>query len=113
MTNQQIAEEAAKKCIKHTATIQNDWVFKQMTSEILQAIERTDKQLSVQRDIRDLFAAAALQGMLAYPGDNQGGSAHNNSTPERNAQAAYDYADAMLDERRQREWHPLNLSEVV
>jgi len=51
------------------------------------------------RGLRDDFAAAALQGMLAYPGDERGGNAHTNSTPLDCANAAYAYADAMLAER--------------
>ena len=49
--------------------------------------------------LRDYFAAAALQGCLAYPWDAQGGSAHNNANAEDVASKAYAYADAMLTER--------------
>lgn len=41
--------------------------------------------------LRDYFAAAALQGMLA---DHE-----TNPTPERAASLAYEFADAMLAER--------------
>lgn len=46
--------------------------------------------------LRDYFAAKAMQGMLAYPGDTMRGSWHNNSAPHEVASAAYEYADAML-----------------
>ena len=49
--------------------------------------------------VRDYFAAKALQGMLAYPGDEQRGSHHNNNDAEGVAQMSYAYADAMLAER--------------
>lgn len=49
--------------------------------------------------LRDYFAAKAMQGMLAYPGDDQRGSHHNNNDAEGVAQMSYAYADAMLAER--------------
>ena len=49
--------------------------------------------------LRDYFAAKALEGMLAYPGDQQRGSHHNNNDHEGVADMAYAYADAMLKER--------------
>jgi hypothetical protein len=49
--------------------------------------------------IRDYFATKALQGMLAYPGDEGRGSWHSNASEESCARAAYQYADAMLAER--------------
>jgi hypothetical protein len=49
--------------------------------------------------LRDYFAAKAMQGILAYPGDEIRGSAHNNSTPDEVALSAYRYADAMLHAR--------------
>lgn len=49
--------------------------------------------------LRDYFAAKAMQGMLAYPGDEQRGSHHNNNDAEGVAQMSYAYADAMLAER--------------
>lgn len=48
---------------------------------------------------RDQFACAAMQGMLAYPGDQQRGSHHNNNDYAGVAEMAYAYADAMLKER--------------
>lgn len=48
--------------------------------------------------LRQRFAMAAMQGMLAYPGDDQRGSLHNNSTPQGVACLAFEYADAMLAE---------------
>lgn len=49
--------------------------------------------------LRDYFAAKAMQGMLAYPGDEQRGSHHNNNDAEGVASMSYAYADAMLAER--------------
>lgn len=49
--------------------------------------------------LRDYFAAKAMQGMLAYPGDTTMGSHHNNNDAKGVAKVAYQYADAMLDER--------------
>lgn len=49
--------------------------------------------------LRDYFAAKAMQGMLAYPGDEVRGSHHNNNDAEGVAQMSYAYADAMLAER--------------
>jgi len=47
--------------------------------------------------LRDYFAAAALQGMLAYSHVNpSSGNWTENSSPVNVAAAAYDYADAML-----------------
>ena len=53
-----------------------------------------------QRRLRDYFAAKAMQGMLAYPGDSSSGSCHNNATPESVAEMAYKFADAMLEARQ-------------
>ncbi|HEX6939880.1 MAG TPA: hypothetical protein VF158_10750 [Longimicrobiales bacterium] len=49
--------------------------------------------------LRDWFAAHALAGMLAYPGDCSHGSWHTNASAQDVAASAYDYADAMLAER--------------
>lgn len=49
--------------------------------------------------LRDYFAAKAMQGMLAYPGDEQRGSHHNNNDYDGVSSMAYAYADAMLEER--------------
>lgn len=49
--------------------------------------------------LRDYFAAKAMQGMLAYPGDERRGSHHNNNDAEGVSQMSYAYADAMLAER--------------
>ena len=49
--------------------------------------------------IRDYFAAKAMQGMLAYPGDEQRGSHHNNNDYDGVSSMAYAYADAMLEAR--------------
>jgi len=51
------------------------------------------------KTLRDEFAMAALTGILAYPGCDYYGSAHNNGTPESVAREAYVYADPMLKER--------------
>ena len=49
--------------------------------------------------LRDYFAAKAMQGMLAYPGDEQRGSHHNNNDYDGVSSMAYAYADAMLEAR--------------
>ncbi|MBS7559957.1 hypothetical protein KHO49_16565 [Pseudomonas sp. RC4D1] len=49
--------------------------------------------------LRDHFAAKALQGLLAWPGDDSNGSYHSNSDPGHTASMAYEYADAMLAAR--------------
>ena len=49
--------------------------------------------------LRDHFAAQAMIGILAYPGDVKSGSWHNNATAADVAAKAYEYADAMLAER--------------
>ena len=50
--------------------------------------------------LRDYFAAAALQGMLAYSYVNPNyGNYHETYTSQQAAGAAYDHADAMLKER--------------
>lgn len=48
--------------------------------------------------LRDYFAAAALQGMLAYY-NKDSGDFHTNSSFEKNAEYAYQQADAMLAQR--------------
>ncbi|MGE6564384.1 hypothetical protein ACQKF2_16640 [Pseudomonas hunanensis] len=50
-------------------------------------------------ELRDYFAAKALQGLLAWPGDEASGSYHSNSDPAHTASMAYEYADAMLAAR--------------
>lgn len=50
----------------------------------------------------DYFAAKAMQGLLAYPGDAASGSWHNNATPDAVADQAYKLADAMLAERNRK-----------
>ena len=49
--------------------------------------------------LRDYFAAKALAGMLAYPGDEHSGNYNNNCTFDDLASIAYIYADAMLRAR--------------
>ena len=51
------------------------------------------------RRSRDYFAGQALAGGLAYCGDGQRGSWHNNASPEGVAEMCYGYADAMIVER--------------
>jgi len=52
--------------------------------------------------LRDLFAAAALTGCLAYSRVNPAsGNYHENCTPEGAATDAYIYADAMLRAREE------------
>ncbi|WP_236222290.1 hypothetical protein [Pseudomonas asiatica] len=50
-------------------------------------------------NLRDYFATKALQGLLAWPGDEGSGSYHSNSDPAHTASMAYEYADAMLAAR--------------
>lgn len=65
-------------------------------------------QMETQVDIHegmtllDWFAGLAMQGMLAYPGDERRGSYHSNSTPDLIAVDAYGLADAMLRARSAR-----------
>lgn len=47
------------------------------------------------------IAKAALTGILAYPGDSQGGSAYTNSTPKDVARGALAYADALIEAVRE------------
>jgi len=49
--------------------------------------------------LRDYFAGKALQGMMAYPGQEGNGSYHSNSTPDTTAKTAYAMADAMIAAR--------------
>lgn len=49
-------------------------------------------------DLLDDFAIAALQGMLAWPGDERSGS-YGGATHETCAEQAYKYAKAMMAER--------------
>ena len=52
--------------------------------------------------LRDYFAVAALQGMLAYSNqNNQDGDWNNNASAGCVAKAAYNYADAMLKARKE------------
>jgi hypothetical protein len=52
--------------------------------------------------LRDYFAATALNGLLSYSYCNPAnGNFIENSTPEMNAQTAYEYADEMLKARQQ------------
>lgn len=50
-------------------------------------------------NLRDYFAANALQGLLSWAGDDSSGSYHSNSDPAHTASMAYEYADAMLAAR--------------
>lgn len=53
--------------------------------------------------LRDVFAAAALTGCLAYSRINpMHGNYHENATPEQVAESVYQYADAMLAARAAR-----------
>lgn len=52
---------------------------------------------------RDLFAAFALSGMLAQPNGNPLGNPHGVGL-RWYAAAAYDLADAMMDQRKDRKW---------
>ncbi|MEG0635805.1 MAG: hypothetical protein RR517_25140 [Pseudomonas sp.] len=50
-------------------------------------------------NLRDYYAASALQGLLSWAGDEASGSYHSNSDPAHTASMAYEYADAMLAAR--------------
>lgn len=51
-------------------------------------------------DLRDYFAAKAMQGMLAYSTNNEmSGNWSNNASSETVAKGAYEYADAMMKAR--------------
>lgn len=53
--------------------------------------------------LRDVFAAAALTGCLAYSRINpMRGNYHENATPDQVAESVYQYADAMLAARAAR-----------
>jgi hypothetical protein len=52
--------------------------------------------------LRDYFAAAALQGLLAWPGDNVCGNAHTNATYDQVAASVFAIADAMLAARKEK-----------
>lgn len=49
--------------------------------------------------LRDWFAGMALQGILAWPGDDQRGNAHSNASPDVVAWTSYNFADAMIAAR--------------
>jgi hypothetical protein len=49
--------------------------------------------------LRDYFAAAAMQGMLAYSQNDGNGNVTNNCTAFNAGCIAYEYADAMLAAR--------------
>lgn len=46
---------------------------------------------------RDAFAMAAMQGVLANPGDERNGNSINNGTPDGVADFAIAHADALLN----------------
>lgn len=62
------------------------------------AVEVIDPPPSHDSDLLDDFAIAALQGMLAWPGDERSGS-YGGATHETCAEQAYKYAKAMMAER--------------
>lgn len=63
-------------------------------SYVSKYVVRQDKTL------RDEFAMAALQGMLAYSHVNSShGNYHENCTEQQAAKVAYLYADAMMEAR--------------
>lgn len=57
---------------------------------------------SLEDELRDKIAMAALTGLLAYPGQEGRGSHHSNSTSTLTARDAYAYADEMMKARRKR-----------
>ena len=62
------------------------------------AVEVIDRPDSHDSDLLDDFAIAALQGMLAYPGNEQWGS-FATMTTEDVAKTSYEFAKAMMAER--------------
>lgn len=62
------------------------------------AVEVIDLPASHDSDLLDDFAIAALQGMLAYPGNEQWGS-FATMTTEDVAKTSYEFAKAMMAER--------------
>ena len=62
------------------------------------AVEVIDRPASHDSDLLDDFAIAALQGMLAYPCNEQWGS-FASMTVEDAAKTSYEYAKAMIAER--------------
>lgn len=58
-------------------------------------IGKSEKQLPEQKTLRDEFAMAALTGLIANP--------QNMNALKQNAEAAYRYADAMLEARKKKE----------
>ena len=67
----------------------------QMMEESLQAahaaIKELSKRVAEKPSIRDQFAMFALTGIMAK---------HDHLTPERVAEVAFDYADAMMEARK-------------
>ena len=51
-------------------------------------------------DLRDWFAGMALQGMLAYSHVGPNGNYHENCSTEACVDCAYQYADAMMEQRQ-------------
>ena len=62
-------------------------------------LESELRRLDARETLRDSFAAAALTGLLAWPGDEAGGNQQTNNTPEGVADLSYLYADAMMARR--------------
>lgn len=58
-------------------------------------IGKSEKQLPEEKTLRDEFAMAALTGLIANP--------QNMNALKQNAEAAYRYADAMLEARKNKE----------
>lgn len=54
-------------------------------------------------DLRDYFASAALQGLLAMHADPQLNQPHDVEMVEMLAEWAYDFADAMMKARKLKE----------
>lgn len=72
---------------------ENPPAFPQMTP---QALMDSHKGMT----LRDYFAAAALQGLLANSVDPTGQQLGNMDIHDHQAKNAYEYADSMLDERK-------------
>jgi len=63
------------------------------------AMEAKDIKDSEGMSLRDYFAAVALQGLIAA-GDSRAASDGTWTFPQLRAKVAYEYADAMLKERK-------------
>jgi hypothetical protein len=68
-------------------------VFRQMLEQVVQEIKNKAQPTNEAIDMRDYFAAKALQALAAQ-------AVNENQTPEIAAEAAYMFADAMMEARK-------------